>query len=42
MEKVQHVLTLTMHYVDVLSLEQYFSFTQSAQQLGVRLIKSED
>ncbi len=39
LEEVQHVLRLSMHYVDVISLEQYTSFTQSAQLLGAELLK---
>ncbi|MDP3728613.1 MAG: hypothetical protein Q8R18_04130 [bacterium] len=39
LEKVNHVLALTIHYVDIISIEQYESFTQSARELGIELFK---
>lgn len=38
LEKVHQVLSLTTQYVDILSLEQYTSFTKAAQDLGTKLI----
>ncbi len=38
LKKVHHVIALTRHYADVLSMEQYISFTQSANELGTKVI----